>query len=197
LISRLKGRLLTREADGTVEVETDGGVVYEVDVPLSVLQRLPTTGASVELRTLQIVKEDSITLFGFLDRKERELFRRLMGAHGVGARLAFQMLSAYAAPRLARAIAEKDVTALKQVSGVGKKTAEMIVLTLSDKVADLAIGEAEVGAESPGLAQEAVAALVALGFAFADADKAVRGVLEDGGADSSETLIRKALARPR
>jgi Holliday junction DNA helicase RuvA len=146
---------------------------------------------------LQIVREDSIQLFGFADRSERELFRRLMGAHGVGARLAFQMLSMYTAPRLARAIAEKDVNALKQVSGIGKKTAEMIVLTLSDKVMDLAVGEPPEGSVDGKLAREAVAGLVSLGFTFTDADRAVRAVLEDGAVPSPEDLIRLALARPR
>jgi Holliday junction DNA helicase RuvA len=106
------------------------------------------------------------------------------------------MLSAYSAPRLARALAERDVGALTQVSGVGKKTAELIVLTLSDKVQDLAI----TGSGDPALSrdpgvQAAVAALVTLGYSFADADAAVREVLETGGAESTEELIRRALAR--
>lgn len=195
MISRLRGQLLTRDPEGTVEVETPGGVVYEAEVPLTVLQRMPAPGSAVELRTLQIVRDDSIALYGFLDEGERELFRRLMSVQGVGARLALQLLSAYAAPRLARALAEKDVNALKQVSGVGRKTAERLALELSDKVADLALAPPGPGAPAGPRAQEAVAALVALGYAFAEADEAVRAVLENGGADSAEDLIRKALQR--
>jgi Holliday junction DNA helicase RuvA len=187
--------LVSRDADGTLEVETAGGVVYEIDVPLTVLQRLPMPGAPVELRTQQIVREDSLSLYGFLEPAEREVFRRLMIVQGVGPALALRVLSMYHASRLARAIAEKDVKTLQQVSGIGKKLAEKIVLELSDKVQDLAVTVPE-GARSevPKLAQDAVAALVALGFSFTDADDAVRAVLENGGAASSEELIRKALA---
>ncbi|HSR43409.1 MAG TPA: Holliday junction branch migration protein RuvA, partial [Longimicrobiales bacterium] len=157
MISRLRGTLLTREPGG-VEIATDGGVVYEVEVPLTVLQRIPSPPRDgFELRTLQVVREDSVALYGFLEAAERELFRRLMSASGVGARLALAMLSAYSAHRLVRALVEKDVAALKQVSGVGKKTAERLILELSDKVADLAVAEPRSDGGSPGkVAQEAV-----------------------------------------
>ncbi|MEQ9569243.1 MAG: Holliday junction branch migration protein RuvA, partial [Longimicrobiales bacterium] len=171
-----------------------GGVVYEVDVPLTVFRRLPAVGTELELRTLQVVREDSAALYGFVDAGERELFRRLLGASGVGAKLALAMLSTYDAPRLARALVEKDVPALRQVSGVGKKTAERLVLDLADKVTDLAVqGGGGAAAGAPPGAQDAVAALVALGYAFADADAAVRAVLSDGEVTSTDELIRKAL----
>jgi Holliday junction DNA helicase RuvA len=192
LISRLRGQLLSRDAEGVIEVETAGGVVYEAEVPLTVLQRIPAPGSPIELRTLQVVREDSVDLYGFLDVGERELFRRLMLVKGVGPKLALKLLSAYAAPRLARALAEKDVGALQQVSGVGKKTAERLVLELWDKVGDLAVGGAGTGEPPSPPAQEAVAALVALGYTFTDADDLVRRVL-DGGGQSAEELIRKAL----
>ncbi|MSR36110.1 MAG: Holliday junction branch migration protein RuvA [Gemmatimonadetes bacterium] len=194
VISRLRGQLLSRNADGRVEVETPGGVVYEVAVPLTVLKRIPAPGSAVELRTVQIVREDALDLYGFMEEGERELFRRLMSVSGIGPKLALQLLSTYSGHRLARALAEKDVGALQQVSGVGRKTAERLVLELSDKVADLAVGGVEIatGPAAP-MAQEAVAALVALGYTFTDADGAVRWVLENGGAGSAEELIRKAL----
>ena len=194
MISRLKGTLLRKTPD-QVEVETPGGVVYEADIPLTVFRRLPALGAGLELRTWHVVREDSAALYGFLDAGERELFRRLLGAKGVGAKLALAMLSAYDAPRLARALVEKDITALKQVSGVGQKTAQRLALELADKVADLAVA-APSGAKGavPG-AQEAVSALVALGYAFGDADDAVRSVLEAGEVGSTDELIRKALQR--
>ena len=195
MISRLRGHLLSRNAEGVIEVETAGGVVYEAEVPLTVLQRIPTPGSPIELRTLQVVRGDSVALFGFLEVGERELFRRLMVVKGVGPKLALKVLSAYAAPRLARALAEKEVSALQQVSGVGKKTAERLVLELWDKVADLAMGGPGAEVPTPPVAQEAIAALVALGYNFTDADAAVRKVLENGGAESAEELIRKALER--
>ena len=199
MISRLKGTLISRELDH-VEVETTGGVVYEVQIPLSILERLPRPPApDFEIRTLQVVREDSDTLYGFLEPFERELFSRLLGASGVGPKVALAMLSTYSASRLAQALAEKDVNALKQVSGVGKKTAERIVLELADRVEDLAV-EAAAGPDGTGGgagpgAQEAVGALVALGYSFVDADAAVRHALADGETTGIDELVRRALAK--
>lgn len=196
MISRLRGTLLTREPDG-VEIATEGGVVYEIEVPLTVLQRIPSPPREgFELRTLQVVREDSVALYGFLEEDERELFRRLMSASGVGAKLALSMLSAYTAHRLVRALVEEDVAALKQVSGVGKKTAERLILELADKVADLAVAAPEGAAAGGGkAAKEAVSALVSLGYSFSAADEAVRAVVGDGESASADELIRKALQR--
>jgi Holliday junction DNA helicase RuvA len=177
-----------------VEVATAGGVVYEVEVPLSVASRLPAAGGEVELRTVYRVREDQAALFGFISEDERTLFLRLVGVSGVGAKLALAMLSAYAAPRLARAIAEKDVAALVQVSGVGKKTAERLVLELSDRMGgietDLAIDGSSTGT------QAAVQVLVALGMSFQEADRAVRTVLGEAGAGAkADEIVRKVLAK--
>lgn len=193
MISRIHGTLLARDGE-RVEIETGGGVVYEVELPVPVLQRLPSVGGSVELRTVQVVSETSTALYGFIDGNERTLFRRLLGASGVGAKLALAMMSTYSAERLARALQEKDTTALRQVSGIGKKTAEKIALELADKMDDLAIITPSAGGARPGGAQEAVQALVALGYSFADADKAVRAVLAEGDLDDTDELIRRALA---
>jgi Holliday junction DNA helicase RuvA len=178
-----------------VEIETTGGVVYEVEVPTTVLERLPAEGEAVELRTVQVVREDSVALYGFLAAGERTLFRRLLTASGVGPKVALAMLSTYTAERLARALAEKDVPALQRVSGVGKKTAERLALELADKVGDLALtpGPEPGAGPAPGV-QEAVAALVALGYGFAEADEAVRAVLAQGDVESADALIRRALA---
>ena len=192
MISRLQGKILSRDA-ACVEVETSGGVVYEVEVPITVLQGLPSPGGSVELRTLQIVTENSIALYGFSNAHERLLFQRLLTATGVGAKLALAMMSTYSAERLARALVEKDSTALQQVSGIGKKKAEKIALDLADKVTDLAIVTPVVDGVTGG-AQGAVQALVNLGYSFSVADTAVRAVLEDGVPDSTEELVRRALS---
>jgi holliday junction DNA helicase RuvA len=192
VIARLQGVLLTRDGN-RVEVETKGGVVYEVLVPLTVLQRLPAPGDQVELRTVQVVSEAAMTLYGFLGAHERALFQRLLTATGVGAKLALAMMSTFQAERLARALVDKDTVALRQVKGVGKKTAEKMAVELSDRVADLAImSSASAGGASA--AQEAVQALVSLGYSFGDADEAVRAALEAGAAESTEELIRRALA---
>jgi len=195
MISRLRGTLLTRTSE-RVEIATDGGVVYQVDIPLTVFQLLPAEGEALEMRTVQVVREDAVALYGFLDETHREMFKRLLSAKGVGAKVALAMLSVYRAPRLARALVEKDLDALVQVPGVGKKTAERIALELADRVADLAVGATgDAGDGVRTRAKEAISALVSLGFSFADADHAVRAVLdEDDSLDVGE-LIRRSLAR--
>ncbi len=193
MISRIKGVLLHREGS-RVEVETRGGLVYEVEVPLTVAERLPSQGSDLELRTVYVVREDSASLFGFLAPEERTLFLRVMEASGVGARLALAMLSTLPARRLARALADKEVTVLTQVPGVGKKKAERIVLELSDKVDDLAATAAVDGRPGTDGAEEAVRALVALGYSHQEADRAVREVLAKGAVDGTDELIRRALA---
>jgi Holliday junction DNA helicase RuvA len=192
VISRVRGKLLSRRELG-VEVATEGGLVYEVEVPLTVASRLPAVGEFVELRTVQIVREDSVALYGFLDADERRLFQALLGATGVGAKLALAMLSTYSASRLVRALSERDLPVLVQVPGVGKKTAERLVVELADRVEQLGIEQDTTPAGSVG-AHEAVRALVALGMAFQDAERAVRDALEDGKGLGPDELVRKALA---
>ncbi len=192
MISRLHGTLLSRDEMG-IEIATASGVVYEVGVPLSVAERLPQLGEEIELRTVQVVREDLIALYGFLDSAERSLFQTLLGGSGVGARLALAMMSTYSAPRLARALAEKDVAALVQVPGVGKKTAEKLAVELADRVQHVGGNEAA-EAESAGVGYDAVQALMSLGMSFPDADRAVRAVLKDAGALETHDLIRRALA---
>lgn len=194
MISRVNGTLLTRRPD-RVEIETSGGVVYEIEIPLTVFQKLPQVGSAISLRTFQVVTDSSVALYGFMEAAERTLFQRLLGASGVGAKVALAMMSTYRVERLARALVEKDVTALQQVTGIGKKKAEKIAIELSDKVEDLAIvtpGRGEDGG-APGT-QAAIKALVALGYTFSEADRAVRAVIADGVPDSTDALIRKALA---
>ncbi|HEX6938749.1 MAG TPA: Holliday junction branch migration protein RuvA [Longimicrobiales bacterium] len=193
MISRIKGVLLERSVDA-VEVMTPGGVAYAIEIPLTVYERLPKAGAEVELRTFQLVREDGVSLYGFLDARERELFARLLTASGVGPRLALSMLSTLAPDRLVRAIAEKDITALRQVPGLGAKKAERLALELADKLDDLALAAA--GPTPPGrAAEEAVGALVALGYSTAQATAAVRRALDERPDLTGTDLIKAALAR--
>lgn len=192
MISRLRGTLVSRELT-TLEVETPGGVVYEVEVPLKVEERLPPVGEPIELRIVQVTREDSVSLYGFLEAHERELFKRLLRASGVGPNLALAMLSSFSAGRLAQALAEKDLVALTQVSGVGKKKAERIVLELSEKVRDLAVTpDGETGVP-PG-AEAAVTALISLGYGVSAAHAAIRAALKKDRDLSTEELIREALS---
>jgi len=193
MISRLRGTLLSR-ADTGVEIATAGGVIFEVDVPLSVFERLPDVGVEVEIRTVQVVREDSIALYGFLDLRERRLFQTLLSASGVGARLALAMLSTYSAPRLVRALLERDVATLVQVPGVGKKTAERLAIELGDRVKGLDIVTEETDGSDPDGAHEAVHALVALGMSFQEAESAIRLALDGTDIVDAEELLRKALS---
>ena len=194
MISRVQGRLLEAE-DGRLEVLTRAGVAYEVQVPLTVFQRLPSKGADVDLRTVLVVRDDSQSLFGFIEEHERTLFNRLTTVPKVGAKLAATMMGVYSAGRLAQALAERDVKALTRIVGVGKKTAELAVVHLADKVQDLAVAEAEAGPLA-ARNREAVAALVRLGVAFADADAAVRELAGGPDApDTAEEMIRRVLGR--
>jgi holliday junction DNA helicase RuvA len=194
VISRIRGTLLTREMD-RAEVMTPGGVAYEAAIPLTVFERLPKLGQEVELRTFHLVREDAVLLFGFLDEVERTVFARLLQASGVGPRLALALLSALAADRLVRAIRERDVATLTTVSGVGKKTAERIALDLAGKLDDIPLG---VGLRSqPPAAEEAVRALVVLGFPVVEAERAVRETVQAEGILPAQELIRSALVRLR
>lgn len=192
MISRVRGTLLRRDTDG-VEVMTPGGVAYIIHIPISVFEKLPRVDSEVELLTYHVVREDDQMLFGFLQDAERSLFGRLLGASGVGPRLALAMMSALAPAALVRAITDREVATLVQVPGVGKKTAERIALELGDKLDDLAISAAPT--VKGAAAQEAVGALVALGYPSAEASDAVRRTIEeDGPEDDAQALIRRALA---
>lgn len=192
MISRIRGTLLRRELD-SAEIMTAGGVAYQVSVPLSVFERLPQEGGEVELITHQVVREDSIELFGFLQDGERRLFGRLLTASGVGPRLALSMLSTLPPQRLVRAIVDKDIAALRQVPGLGAKKAEKIAVELADRLDDLTVAVAGTRAEGR-TAEDAVGALVALGYSNSEASEAVRAALDADGRIQGVELIRAALA---
>jgi Holliday junction DNA helicase RuvA len=191
VIARITGVLAERAGD-TIVVETDGGVGYAVTVPAGVAERLPATGARVSLFTELIVKEDGWALFGFDRPAERMVFQRLLDASGFGPQLALALLSALGAERTVRSILARDLTALSSVSGVGRKKAERLVLELQDKLGDVSLQTP--AARSPG-AEEAVQALMGLGYGPGAADEAVRAVVADGAASDTSQLIRRALQR--
>ena len=164
MIASLRGTLAVRDPAGIV-VETAGGVGYLVEVPLGTFERLPAVGSEVRLLTELVVREDAWMLFGFDGAVERAVFRRLMGAAGVGARLALAILSTLGAERTVRAVRDKDLAVLASVSGIGRKKAERIVLELGDRMDDL---PAAAPVASP--AADAVRALMALGYPAAQAD---------------------------
>jgi Holliday junction DNA helicase RuvA len=194
VISRVRGELIRRQPEA-VEVLTPGGVAYEIVVPLSVYERLPREGEPVELRTYQVVREDAVELFGFLDEQERAVFARLLTAPGVGPRLALAMLSTLSPQRLVRAIAERDTAALRQVPGIGAKKAERLVVELQGRLDDLALAAAAGPTPEGRAAEEAIRALIALGYSAPQATAAVRRALEQNAGLAGTELIKAALAR--
>jgi Holliday junction DNA helicase RuvA len=191
VIARVSGVLAERAGD-TIVVETDGGVGYALTVPTGVAERLPAPGARVSLYTELVVKEDGWSLFGFDRPAERFVFQRLLDASGFGPKLALALLSALGAERTVRSILSRDLTALSSVSGVGRKKAERLVLELQDKFGDVSLQTPAV--RSPG-ADEAVRALMGLGYGPGAADEAVRAVMADGAPSDTSQLIRRALQR--
>jgi Holliday junction DNA helicase RuvA len=193
LISRGRGELIGRDLE-RVEVMTSGGIGYEISIPTTVFERLPRLGEQVTLRTYHLVREDATMLFGFLDDTEKTVFIRLLTINGVGPRLALALLSSMTAESVVRAVRERNVAALTAVSGVGKKTAERVVLELTGKLDDIAFAAGALGQRAPA-AEEALRALTALGVTQGDADRAVRAVVQEKGNLSAPELIREALAR--
>lgn len=174
---------------------TAGGVAYEISIPTTVFERLPVAGNEVELRTCQVVREDAVFLFGFIEETERMVFNRLLTAPGVGPRLALAMLSALPVPRLVRAIRERDVATLTGIPGVGRKTAERLSLDLASKLDDIPV---VVDARPTGDGvEEALKALAVLGYSAADAERAVRAVLGGNGAKAAGDLVKAALVELR
>ena len=196
MIAHVAGTLLAKALD-RVEVMTAGGVGYELSIPLSVYETLPKTGDEVRLHTYLVVKEDGWQLFGFSTAFERQVFQRVLDAKGVGPALALGLLSTLTAERLVRAIREKDIVTLQSVPRVGRKKAEQLVLDLADKLDELQVVTSGGVARSEGpAAEDAIRALVSLGYSMGDAERAVRGVLDDGGRGmSAPELIRRALAK--
>lgn len=190
MIAGVRGTLTVKQGD-VVTITTPGGVTYEVAVPLGVLERLPQPGSETHLHTALVVREDGWSLFGFDRPVERTVFQRLLGASGVGPRLALALLSALGGDRVVGALRDSDLAALCTVPGVGKKKAERMVLELKDRLGDL---EGEAGPDKPGPnAEQAMSALVNLGFGTTEADSAVRTALSADGAAETAELIRGAL----
>lgn len=197
MITFLEGALV--EKDPTRIVLNVGGVGYEVFIPLSSYDKLPAPGGECRVLTYDHVREDTHALYGFLTADERGMFLRLMDVSGIGPRLALTALSGLSVREIKAAVVRGDVARLSSVSGIGKKTAERIVVELRDKIDD---GEA-MEAIAPGGAPEenarmrdAILALISLGYKQADAQKLVQGVVRVLGPDATvEETVRKALAR--
>lgn len=193
MLYAIQGRL-ERQGPTRVLVET-GGVTFDLNVPLSTSESLPATGDAVRLLTHLVIREDEWRLFGFATAEEREAFRALLRVSGVGPMIALGLLSGFAPGELGRTVAQGDVRALTRVKGVGKKTAERIVIELRDVFAE-AGSTAASGVATGGdaaVVTDALAALTALGFEAAEARRRVEQAQAKGGADDVGELVRRAL----
>jgi Holliday junction DNA helicase RuvA len=192
MIGRLRGTLIHKQPPWLV-IDVHG-VGYELEAPMSTFYDLPETGREVSLFTHYAQKEDSVSLYGFLKESERRLFRDVQKVTGIGARIALAVLSGVSVDDFARLVQSGDVTALTRIPGIGKKTAERMVVELRDRAS--AFGEAAVlaGAGGPVPSDpiaEALAALQQLGYKPAEAARLAEKVKADG--DDAEAIIRKAL----
>jgi Holliday junction DNA helicase RuvA len=190
MIGRLKGILVSKQPPWLV-VDV-GGVGYELEAPLSTVFDLPETGREVALFTHYAVKEDTVALYGFLRESERLLFRTLQKVSGIGAKIALAVLSGTSTDEFARLVQAGDIAALTRIPGIGKKTAERIVVELRDRVEGMAASLPGGVAGPPRDAQaEAIVALQQLGYKPAEAARLAKEACADG--DSAEAIIRKAL----
>jgi len=195
MIGRLKGILISKTPPHLlVDVQ---GVGYEVEAPMSTFYQLPAVDSEVVLHTHLIVREDAHILCGFATDSERRLFRSLIRITGVGAKLALAILSGMSADEFARCVQDNDVASLTRLPGVGKKTAERLIIEMRDRLADWQVGESAVlpvaaASRLPADAgREAVSALIALGYRPQEASRMVQSVDSEGL--SSEAIIREAL----
>ena len=202
MIGRITGKLLEKKApDLLIDV---GGLGYEVLAPMSTFYQLPVVGQGVVLHTHLVVREDAHQLYGFFDAQERELFRELIKVNGIGPKVALAILSGVPADEFVRLIHNNDVSALTRIPGIGKKTAERLVLDMRDRLKAWSVtptvegGAAPVAAGSAGaghqVSEDAETALIALGYKPAEAARMVVRVMRDSpDAVRSEDIIRLAL----
>lgn len=197
MIGFLRGTLLDKQPPFvTLDVN---GVGYELEVPMSTLFQLPETGKPLELHTHLVVREDAQLLYGFYCKRDRQMFRELIRLNGVGPKLALALMSGMSADELIGCVHAEDTARLMKVPGVGKKTAERLLVELKGKFKDWDVtlsgislpAEAATAQAGAGAEQDAVSALVSLGFKPAEASRAVRAVYADDL--RSEDLIRLAL----
>ncbi len=192
MIAQLQGRILRK---GPQEVVVDvGGVGYRVLIPVSTFYRLPEEGAQATLRIHTHVREDALALFGFLTAAEHELFERLIDVAGVGPKLAIAVLSGIEAPDLIEALRGSDVARLTRIPGVGRKTAERLVLELKDKMPARVTAPDTAAAEGGASSRDdLLSALVHLGYSRVEAERGVERAIKEDGGGRFEDLLRRSL----
>lgn len=201
MIGQIRGIILSKQPPQIV-IDVHG-VGYEIDAPMGTFYQLPEAGREVTLLTHLIIREDAHLLFGFYTKEERQLFRTLLRVNGVGPKLALTILSSAEPQEFVRCVLNNDTAGLVKLPGVGKKTAERLVIEMRDKLSDWyqpAAGEGAILAKSTPpvrhqALQDAIAALVSLGYKQPEANRIVTKI--DDGLAGSEELIRQALREMR
>ncbi len=189
MIGFLRGLILRKQPPHLlIDVQ---GVGYEVEAPMSTFYNLPEAGAEVMLYTHLVVREDAHNLFGFGTETERHLFRALIRVNGVGPRLALTILSGISVANFVRCVRDNDTAALTRLPGIGKKTAERLVVEMRDRLEDAATGSSAVTTGGMPPREEALSALVSLGYKPQEASHMLQGIKESDL--SSEEFIRRAL----
>lgn len=196
MIARLSGTLTQKSVEHLIV--SVGGVGYEVHVPLSTFYSIPEEGQDVELLIYTHVKEDVLKLFGFLTPPEKDIFKKLIGVSGVGPKLALNILSGIESRDLATAIKNSDIARMNSIPGVGKKTAERLILELKDKIKLEGLSSEEdstISAPSGGVFDDALSALINLGYKKSDVEKTIDSIArnEESSEWSVEKLLKEAL----
>jgi len=193
MIAHLRGVLLAKHPNQAI-VEC-GGIGYDVTISVPTFSGLPTEGAEVSLVIYTHVREDQIALFGFSEAIEKKLFEKLIAVSGIGPKLAITVLSGLPAEKLVGAIRGGDHAMLTRIPGIGKKTAERVVLELKDKLDE--IGSGPTAASGGAAGDDVLSAMVNLGYARPAAQKAIETAIANGGAEDFEQLFRAAIAAIR
>jgi holliday junction DNA helicase RuvA len=201
MIAHLSGTLLSKQA--TSVIVDVSGVGYEVNIPLSTFYDLEDTGSKVQLRIYTHVKEDALQLYGFKTARERELFINFISVSGIGPKLGIALLSGMSADELIASIKSNNLARLTLIPGVGKKTAERLIVDLREKMAALSTTQLE--EETPQQAaemssadnvrSEALSGLMNLGYQRSSAEKAIDSALSDGGDISVESVLKRSLRK--
>jgi Holliday junction DNA helicase RuvA len=192
MIAHLRGKLLAKHPNQAI-VET-GGVGYDVTISVPTFSDLPGVGGEVALHIHTHVREDIIALYGFLRSAEKKLFERLITVSGIGPKLAITILSGMAADEMVNAIRGNDIVRLTRIPGIGKKTAERMVLELRDKLPAEQPGEIAASPTLSAVEEDVLSALVNLGYQRANAEKALAGMSKNGKSGPFDAMFREALA---
>ena len=202
MIAHLSGTLLSKQANSVI-VDVSG-VGYEVTIPLSTFYDLEDTGSPVQLRVYTHVREDMLQLYGFKTARERELFLKIITVSGIGPKLAITLLSGMSADEVIASIRTNNLARLTLIPGIGRKTAERLIMELREKVAELSSAqlEEELGAKpeaaeptEDSVRSDALSALLNLGYQRSAAEKAIDAALGDGGEVTVESILRRALKK--